>query len=177
MEVIGCDLFHWSGKDYLALVDRYSGYIWFKQLRHTAMTDVAKVLLDIFESYGYPLVIESDNGPQFRESFKAFCKGIGMTHMPSSAYNPASNGLSESAVKIAKHILQRTPSSPPKLGPPKFINREEKASAYTALKESTYKNCGGTILAQLPQGSSAVLQELMQGDDPTSMGSYPKDPY
>ena len=78
MEVIGCDLFHWSGNDYLAVVDRYSGYIWFKQLRRTAMTDVAKVLLEIFKSYSFPLVIELDNGPQFRESFKAFCKGIGV---------------------------------------------------------------------------------------------------
>ena len=154
-----------------------------------------ETLLEIFESYGFPLVIESDNGPQFRESFKAFCKGIGVPHTPSSAYNPASNGLSESAVKIAKRILkkakasnvlpsaalhawrnlpradavapsdllfgfrQRTPLSPPKLCPAKFVNREEKAAARHELKESTYRKRGGTILKQLPQGSSAVLQD------------------
>ena len=107
MESIGCDLFQWDGNNYLAVVDRYSGFLWFKLLRRTATKDVTKVLMDIFEGYGFPLFIESDNGPQFREPFLAFCEEIGATHTPSSAYNPSSNGLAESAVKISKSILKK----------------------------------------------------------------------
>ena len=66
-----------------------------------------KALTEIFDSFGYPNVILSDNGPQFRGPFKEFCEEIGVEHTPSSPYHPASNGLSESAVKILKRLLSK----------------------------------------------------------------------
>ena len=98
MEQLGADLFQWSGKDFVAVVDRYSGYIWVKQLKKTATSNVTKVLMDIFREFGYPLSIYSDNGPQFRGPFDDFCHDYGITHVTSSPYNPSSNGLAENAV-------------------------------------------------------------------------------
>ena len=51
--------------------------------------------------------IQSDNGPQFRGPFKDYCREIGAEHVPSSPYNPASNGLAESGVKSAKTLLSK----------------------------------------------------------------------
>ena len=107
MQKIGCDLFSWSGKDFLAIVDRFSGFLWIKQLRRTATENVTNALQDIFSDFGYPKEIQSDNGPQFRGPFKDYCREIGAKHMPSSPYNPASNGLAESGVKSAKTLLSK----------------------------------------------------------------------
>jgi len=111
MEKMGCDLFSWNGGDYIALVDRYSGYLWCKRLRQTKTENVTKVLSDVFEEFGYPTSIQSDNGPQFRGPFQDFCTKWGIQHITSSPYNPASNGLAESAVKICKQLLKKTASS------------------------------------------------------------------
>ena len=84
MEQIGTDLFQWHGKDFLATVDRFSGYIWCHKLRRTGTGDVTQALAEVFNSFGYPSTILSDNGPQFRGPFKDFCKTIGAEHHPSS---------------------------------------------------------------------------------------------
>ena len=90
---IGCDLFSWSGKDFLVIVDCFSGFLWIKQLRRTATENVTNSLLDVFNEFGFPKEVQSDNGRQFHGPFKDFCDGIGAKHAPSSPYNPASNGL------------------------------------------------------------------------------------
>ena len=77
MQKIGCDLFSWSGKDYLVIVDRYSGFFWIRNLRRTATENVTTALQDVFTDFGYPKEIQSDNGPQFRGPFKNFCEEIG----------------------------------------------------------------------------------------------------
>lgn len=57
--------------------------------------------------WGLPNKIVSDNGPQFRSEFKAFCQENDIKHVTSSPHNAKSNGLSESAVKQVKHLLQK----------------------------------------------------------------------
>ena len=108
MEKLACDLFTWNGNEYLTVADRYSGFIWCHKLWNTRTETIAKLLLRTFEDFGYPTSIQPDNGPQFREPFKVFCKAYGISHVPSSAYNPPSNGLAESAVKICKTLLQKS---------------------------------------------------------------------
>ena len=56
-------------------------------------------------STGWPAVIRSDGGPQFRGDFDEFCKRMDIVHELSSAYNANSNGLAEAAVKSVKHLL------------------------------------------------------------------------
>ena len=109
MQHLGYDLFSWKGGDYVTLVDRFSGYIWCWKLRQTKMENVAKHLLD--ESFGFPLSIYSDNGPQFRRPFRDFCDSFRISNVASSPYNPASNGLAESAVKICKGLLRKMRAS------------------------------------------------------------------
>ena len=112
MEQLACDLFMWDGKDYLVIVDRFSGYIWVHHLQKTATDNVTKGLLETFYLFGFPLAIQTDNGPQFRGPFKSFCERLGIEHITSSPYNPSSNGLAEAAVKSAKSLLQKAKGDP-----------------------------------------------------------------
>ena len=52
--------------------------------------------LNWFHDWGFPCIIRSDNGPQFRQKFS-----------DQSPYNPASNGLAEAAVKNVKFLLKK----------------------------------------------------------------------
>ena len=56
---------------------------------------------------GWPRVIRSDGGPQFRGEFSEFCKNFRIVHELSSPYNPLANGLAKSGVKIVKDMLHK----------------------------------------------------------------------
>ena len=108
LQAISTDLFEYGGKDYLVIVDRFSYFIWVKRLHKTSTDRVLHVLDSIFLEFGYPSTIISDNGPQFRTEFKEYCEKFHIVHTTSSPYNPASNGLAESAVKQAKMLLRKS---------------------------------------------------------------------
>ena len=110
MEEISVDLFEVRNKDYVAVKDRFTGKVWFAPLRRTKTKNVIECLESIFHEYGYPTVIRSDGGPQFRSEFERYCKRMAIIKTLSSQYNPESNGHAESAVKTAKHIIIKTKS-------------------------------------------------------------------
>ena len=58
-----------------------------------------------FYEYSWPDYRRSDGGPQFRQEFETFCADHSIIHELSSPYNPESNGLAESAVKIMKSLV------------------------------------------------------------------------
>ena len=99
MRTVSLDLFAAAGHDWVAMVDRYSGYAWTAKLSNMSMRQVLSHLESWFTEFGWPLVIRSDNGPQFRSEFGFFCRAHGITHELSSPCNPESNGLAEAAVK------------------------------------------------------------------------------
>ena len=102
-----CDLFLATGKQWLALVDRFSGYAWTIALRKLDTKAIILHLEQWFNGYGWPTHIRTDGGPQFRSEFKEFCTAHGITHELSSPYNPESNGLAEAVVKSLKGIVLR----------------------------------------------------------------------
>ena len=102
----GVDLCHFEGQDWVVLMDRHSGYPFAKRLNKTNTAAVCRFLTGTFTEVGWPSVIRSDNGPQFRGEFKAFCAENNILHETSAPYNPQSNGLAESGVKIVKNILK-----------------------------------------------------------------------
>ena len=66
---------------------------------------ITNVLLEWFLDFGFPEIIFSDGGPQYRSEFKQFCTKWKITHHTSSPYFPQSNGLAEAAVKNAKYLV------------------------------------------------------------------------
>ena len=150
MHSVSMDLFEAKGRHYLVMVDRFIYYIWVKELRSLTTDTVLKALESWFKELGYPLVIISDNGPQFRQDFKDYCGLHHIIHSTSSPYNPRSNGLAESAVKAAKHLLlkssnfnefqnallawQNTPTSGEAFSPAeKFFKRRQRSELFPSL--------------------------------------------
>jgi transposase InsO family protein len=102
---VGVDILDFKGKTFLVAMDYYSRYIEVMDLSKAISSLVIVKLKSIFARWGIPLEVVSDNGPQFSsESFSNFRKSYGFKHTTSSPYYPQSNGLAESAVKIAKNI-------------------------------------------------------------------------
>ena len=107
-QAISLDLFELGGAEYLVMVDRYSYYIWVKRLFRTTTDRITACLDSWFREFGYPATVVTDNGPQFRGDFKAYCTEHNVVHITSSPYNSRSNGLAESAVKQAKLLLKKS---------------------------------------------------------------------
>ena len=110
MEQVALDLFSLKGTTYLLMVDRYSYYTWVQRLRSLTTSAVTAQLTKWFQDFGYPKSILSDSGPQMRSEFDSFCRQNYIVPIKSSAYNPESNGLAESAVKQMKLLLKKVAS-------------------------------------------------------------------
>ena len=106
---LGCDLFHFGGDRWLALIDYYSTWIEIIRLSsNTSAREVIDKLKSVFARFGIPEQIFSDNGPPFQSAeFANFAKAFDFIHTTSSPRFPQSNGMAEKAVAIAKNILRK----------------------------------------------------------------------
>ena len=66
-------------------------------LRRVATHIVVNHLTEIFSRRGFPGVVVTDNGPQFKsKAFEEYCKSSkGIKHVTSAPYSPQSNGVME----------------------------------------------------------------------------------
>ena len=107
-ERLAMDLFELHGKVYLIVIDYYSRWIESKRLGNLSSESVVYVLKEIFASHGIPVIVISDNGPQFSAAtFRQFAMNYGFVHVTSSPRYPQSNGEAERAVRTMKGLLKR----------------------------------------------------------------------
>ena len=86
-----------------------SGFIFVENLQKSAKCKtVTEKFCLMAMTYGFPRQVRFDKGPQFGQEFKTFLKDIHIDPQPSSANNPRSNGLAESAVRNAKILLRKS---------------------------------------------------------------------
>ncbi len=107
MEQISADLFDYKGDTYAAVVDRFSGYMWVRQARRQTAEAMIAILEPIVYENSIPVACRTDGGPCYRTPFTKWCEDNGITHQTSSPYRAQSNGHAESAVKIAKQLLDK----------------------------------------------------------------------
>ena len=94
-------------KMFLIMVDVHSKWPEVIQMTSTGTEQTVTVLRQLFASYGLPLQLVSDNGPQFTAAeFQQFLKGNGIKHIRCSPYHPSSNGLAERFVRIFKQAMR-----------------------------------------------------------------------
>ena len=62
-------------------------------------------------SFGLPYRAKTDNGPGYRDEFRAECKALGIEVIHSSCYNAPSQGLIEQKVGLFKELLKKSISS------------------------------------------------------------------
>ena len=88
------------------IVDAYSKWMDVVMMTSTTSENTINALRHLFSSYGLPVEIVSDNGPQFvSEEYEIFLKENGVRHIRSAAYHPASNGEAERAVRTFKQAM------------------------------------------------------------------------
>ena len=108
-QVVGADLFQWSGSNYLLVVDYMLKFFEVAKLENSTSSTVIHNMKLFFSRHGIPREVRSDNGPCYSSAeFKKFSKDRGFKHTTSSSYSSNSNGLEEIYVKIVKQILTKS---------------------------------------------------------------------
>ena len=160
-QMVACDLFNHSGKEYLVTADYYSDFFEVDLLNASTSATVIDKLRGHFARHGIPETVVSDNGPQFSsKEFDQFSTAWDFVHRKTSPYHSQSNGKAESAVKEVKKLMQKakdagedpylyllekrnTPTSEMKLSPVQrlFGRRTRTLLPITArsLKPTTFK--------------------------------------
>ena len=125
-EMVCSDFFNLHGKHYLVVVDRLSGWPEVVQVKPgSAMSGakgLCKALRHVFVTFGVPVEISSDGGPEFvAQETVDFFEAWGIRHRLSSAYFPQSNGRAELAVKTVKRLLESNVALDGNLNTDKFV--------------------------------------------------------
>ena len=113
MQAIGIDLYQIGTRDYLVVVDQFSGWPFAEKMSSTTSTAVVTVLRRIFNTFGNPERIYMDNGTNLvSNEFNNFLRDRRIPiPKPGAPYYPQANGLAESAVKQVKHLLEKYKSN------------------------------------------------------------------
>ena len=86
-----------------------SGYIFVENLQKSSKCKMVREKFRLLAlTYGSPRQVRYNKGPQFGQEFETFLKDIHVNPQLSSANNPRSNGLTESAVRNAKILLRKS---------------------------------------------------------------------
>jgi hypothetical protein len=105
---VHADLGQLDGSNFLVVSDAKTGFIAAEWVREIEATSVIRVLRRAFCNFGIPEVLVTDNGRQFvAHETEAWLKRMGVLHLKSPRYHPASNGVAEAAVKKLKTKLKQ----------------------------------------------------------------------
>ena len=104
-QLICSDYFHSHGKDYVAIVDRFTNWPIVFESRGGA-PGLVNELRKVFSSFGAPVEITTDGGPTYTAAItQQFFKDWGVTHRLTSVANPHANARAELAVKQIKRMM------------------------------------------------------------------------
>ncbi|KAG0751239.1 hypothetical protein G6F61_013733 [Rhizopus arrhizus] len=90
------------------MVDIATRYCVLKPLPDKQSMTIVKALIDVFSHYGFPRVIQSDNGGEFvNELMQLLAENAGYDHRLISSYHPRANGVSERWVQTAVNAIKK----------------------------------------------------------------------
>ncbi|XP_058445441.1 uncharacterized protein K02A2.6-like [Malaya genurostris] len=103
-----------AGSMLFIVVDAYSKWLEVKITNTTTTVATIRIMDELFSSYGVPVTVVSDNGPQFAAAeFKDFLRKSGVIfHKQSAPYHPATNGQAERYVQTTKDALKAMGTTP-----------------------------------------------------------------
>ena len=107
-EIVATDIFEFHGKQYLVLVDSYSGWFEVDELSNMRSSTIILKLKNHFSRFGIPKIIYSDSAPNLtsQEIKEFYRKWYIQAHTSSPEYHQ-SNSLAELSVKRAKQLLSK----------------------------------------------------------------------
>ena len=149
-EIVGSDMFHFRGEEYLLVVDYYSSYSIIRKLSSTTSCAGVSKLKLIFSEFGIPNFFISDNARQYDSAeFRKFEAEYDFKHETSSPRYPQCNGKSERFVGIVKKALQKA-----------YEAREDPAIALLCLRTTP-------IETGLPSPAEMTFGRKIQSNLPT----------
>ena len=90
----------------LSAIDTFSRYCWLIPLADKTADSVARCLHHIFQEYGCPQTLHSDNGGEFTaEVIKLICQRMNIKRIHGAPYHPQSQGQVESLNKRVRSVL------------------------------------------------------------------------
>ena len=92
----------------LLIIDLCTRFIWLRAMKVLNAQTVARKLYGVFCMVGFPKVIQSDNGPEFRNGvIQELVKAVNSEHRFITPYHPQGNGVAEAGVKRVKEMIKR----------------------------------------------------------------------
>ena len=108
-QIVASDCFDAAGKHYVVYVDVYSDYIEVSELEDLLAETLIAKSKQIFATHGIPLMLLSDNAPNYAaKEFADFARTWEFQHITSSPHYSKSNGRAEAAVKTMKNIVKKS---------------------------------------------------------------------
>ena len=134
---ICADFFEYSGKSYLATVDRYSNWLSLFQLAHDNSANVIKTFRELCCCWGVPKTITTDGASVFTSAeMTDWLSRWGIQHRLSSSYYPRANKRAEVAVKSTKRLIMDN------LGPNGTLHTDKLARAILMHRNCPDPNTG-----------------------------------
>lgn len=90
----------------LSIIDNMSRYVWLKPLSRKTSAGVREHLRNVFENFGYPHIVQCDQGHEFKGEVKVFLQKHGIKHITSSPYHPQSQGKVERMHRKLKSMIR-----------------------------------------------------------------------
>jgi len=97
------------GNHYLCvLVDVHTRFCILRAIPDKSMGTIASTLVDIFCNFGFPKILQSDNGTEFVNQVVAhLTKSAKIDHRLTTPYHPRANGLAERFVQTATKTIKK----------------------------------------------------------------------
>ena len=108
MDHVAIDLFQLktscNGSNYcLVVVDVCTRFVFLRPIEDKKMETIAKTLTSIFTDFGFPKIVQSDNGSEFKNQvMDCVMTMTGIDHRLTTPYHPRGNGLAEKFVQTTK---------------------------------------------------------------------------
>lgn len=92
----------------LVVICVFTRFVFLRALPDNSAISVASALFGIFLDFGFPRIIQSDNGTEFVNSVvKHLTSSFGIDHRLSTPYHPRANGLAERTVQTACRAIRK----------------------------------------------------------------------
>ena len=92
----------------LVIIDVFTGFCLLRAMKTTSADEVAPILWDVFTTFGFPKILQSDNGPEFtNDVLRALVRLTGVQHRFISPYNPRADGKVERCIGTTTGILKK----------------------------------------------------------------------
>ena len=95
------------GNNFLfVLIDIHSRFVLLKPIKNKTMEIIAETLIELFTIFGFPKILQSDNGTEFvNQLVDQISRSTMIEHRLISPYHPRANGAAERSIQTAKRIL------------------------------------------------------------------------